>query len=163
MKIKLLIIFCLLNAASVTAQNKVNVLTGTYKLVAVDNILADGSRVHLYGDIPQGLLIFDLAGRYSLQIFGADRLKFAANDKAKGTDNENRAAIKGCNTHYGTYKIDSAAGTFTFNIEHASFPNWEGVQQKRPFTFKGNVFKYVVPLPTTGGAVTGEVVWEKME
>ncbi len=163
MKTNLLIVFCLLNSIVSIAQKKAAVLTGTYKLVTVDNILANGSRVHLYGDDPQGLLMFDPLGHYSLQIFSLGRPKFAANDKSKGTDDENRAAIKGCNAHYGTYKLDEATGTITFNIEHASFPNWEGVQQKRPFSLTGNLFKYVVPAPTTGGAVTGEVVWEKVE
>lgn len=145
------------------AQKKEAKLAGTYELVAVDNILADGSRVHLYGDAPQGLLIFDTQGNYALQIFSPERQKFAANDKSKGTDEENRAAVKGGNAHFGTYNIDKANGTVTFNIQHASFPNWEGTQQKRPFTLMGNVFKYTVPAPTTGGAVTGEVVWRKVE
>ena len=145
------------------AQKKETKLIGTYALVAVDNILADGSRIHLYGDAPQGLLIFDGQGNYALQIFSQGRQKFAANDKGKGTDEENRAAVKGSNAHFGTYTIDEANGTVTFNIQHASFPNWEGTQQKRPFTLIGSVFKYTVPAPTTGGAVTGEVVWRKVE
>jgi hypothetical protein len=145
------------------AQKKESKLSGTYALVAADNILADGSRVHLYGDAPQGLLIFDGQGHYALQIFSQGRQKFTANDKSKGTDEENRAAVKGSNAHFGTYAIDDAKGTITFNIQHASFPNWEGTQQKRPFTLTRSIFKYAVPAPTTGGAVTGEVVWRKVE
>jgi hypothetical protein len=163
MKINLIIIFCVMSSLFASAQKKETKRTGTYALVAVDNILADGSRVHLYGDAPQGLLIFDGQGNYALQIFSQGRQKFAANDKSKGTDEENRAAVKGSNAHFGTYTIDDANGTITFNIQHASFPNWEGTQQKRPFTLIGNVFKYTVPAPTTGGAVTGEVVWRKVE
>ncbi|MDB5148561.1 MAG: lipocalin-like protein [Mucilaginibacter sp.] len=161
MKYKLLFIFLLI-AGMASAQNKtgVNSLTGTYELVAVDNIAADGSRIHLYGDSPKGILIFDAKGDYTLQIYSEGRPKFAAGDKSKGTDEENKAAVKGCNAHYGTYKIEG--GNIIFNIEHASFPNWEGTQQKRTFTISGGVFKYTVPAPTTGGAVTGEVVWRKL-
>ena len=164
MKNTLLSIFLLFSVCLASAQkSKKEDIAGTYRLVIVDNITADGSRVHLYGDNPQGILIFDAKGNYSLQIMSAGRPKFAAGDKSKGTDQENRAAITGCNTHFGTYLIDENAGTITFNIQHASFPNWEGVKQKRPFTLTNGVFKYSVPAPTTGGAVTGEVVWEKMK
>ena len=41
--------------------------------------------MHLYGERPEGLLVLDADGRYSLQIFSADRPRFAAGDKAKGT------------------------------------------------------------------------------
>jgi hypothetical protein len=161
MKHKLLLIF-LLVAGMASAQNKTATsnLTGTYELVAVDNIAPNGSRIHLYGDSPKGILMFDAMGHYTLQIYSENRPKFAAGDKGKGTDEENRASVKGCNTHYGTYKIEG--GNVIFNIEHASFPNWEGTRQKRPFTISGDVFKYTVPAPTTGGAVTGEVVWDKL-
>ncbi|MDN3584052.1 lipocalin-like domain-containing protein [Mucilaginibacter flavus] len=153
----------MLSSLFASAQTKDAKLTGTYELLTVDNILADGSRVHLYGDNPQGLLIFDAQGHYTLQIYNQDRPKFAAADKSKGTDEENRAAVKGSNAHFGTYTIDEANGSIIFNIEHATFPNWEGAKQKRPFTLIGNVFKYTVPAPTTGVAVTGEVAWKKVE
>ena len=138
-------------------------LPGTYALISVDNIDKNGNRIHLYGDDPKGLLILDAHGNYSLQIMSSGRPKFAAADKAKGTDDENRAAVKGCNTHFGTYTIDEAKGTIIFNIAHASFPNWEGTQQARPFTLLNDVFTYTVPSPTTGGGVTGEVVWKRVE
>ena len=164
MKNIILALLLSVNIHIVSAQtHKNNNLAGTYVLVSVDNIDKNGTRTHLYGDSPQGLLIFDSAGNYSLQIMSGNRLKFASADKAKGTDDENRAAVKGCNTHFGTYSVDYSSGTITFNILHASFPNWEGTQQRRPFISDGVVFKYTVPAPTTGGAVTGEVVWKKIK
>lgn len=161
MKYKLLFIF-LLFACRTSAQNKTgsSSLTGTYELVAVDNITADGSHIHLYGDSPKGILVFDTMGHYTLQIYSKERPKFVSGDKSKGTDQENRASVKGCNSHYGTYKIEG--NNIIFNIEHASFPNWEGMQQKRPFIISGDIFKYTVPSPTTGRAITGEVVWRKL-
>jgi hypothetical protein len=163
MKTNLIIIFYVMSSLLAFAQKKETKLAGTYELVTVDNILTDGSRVHLYGDTPQGLLMFDDEGHYTLQIFSQGRQKFNANDKSKGTDEENRAAVKGSNSHFGTYTVDDANGTITFNIQHASFPNWEGTQQKRPFTLIGSTFKYTVPAPTTGGTVTGEVEWRRIE
>jgi hypothetical protein len=171
MKSILILIFSVFNSLFAFAQKNEDKLSnstlaaiaGTFSLVAVDNILADGSRVHLYGDAPQGILVLDTKGNYALQIFSQGRPRFAAGDKSKGTDEENRDAVKGSNAHFGTYSIDRSAGTITFYINHASFPNWEGTQQKRPFTLIGDVLKYTVPAPTTGGAVTGEVAWNRVE
>jgi len=159
--ILLFLCFSTIAACSQNAQN--DSLTGTYVLVSVDNIGKDGHHTHLYGDKPQGLLIFDRAGNYSLQIMSQTRTKFASADKAKGTDEENRAAVKGCNAHFGIYAVDNDKGTITFSILHASFPNWEGTEQKRPFTLIDGMFKYIVPSPTTGAGVMGEVVWKKVK
>jgi hypothetical protein len=167
MKFKLLFNFCLLawsSPALLYTSGKTQVpvnTTGTYILVSVDNIKPDGSRVHLYGDNPQGLLMLDNSAHYSLQIMRESRPNFAAGDKNKGTDEENRAAVQGCNTHYGKYVADGEKHTITFFIEHASFPNWENTQQTRPFEFDGKTLKYTVPAPTTGGVVTGEVIWRR--
>jgi lysophospholipase L1-like esterase len=138
-----------------------NPLVGTWTLVLVDNVRPDGSRVHLYGPSPSGLLMFDAGGRYGLQIVSAGRPAFAANDKSRGTADEYQAAVQGSNAHFGTYAVDQAKGTITFRIEHASFPNWEGTEQTRAFTLVGDHLKYIVPAPTTGGGAVGEVQWRR--
>jgi hypothetical protein len=168
MKIRLLLNFCLLAWGAAYGQNTVakqtpDSIAGTYSLSLVDNLLPDGNRIHLYGDHPHGILIMDNKGNYSLQIVSEGRPKFASSDKSKGTDEENKLAIQGCNSHFGTYNIDALKHTITFYINHASFPNWEGTKQVRPFEFDGKIFKYTVPAPTTGGAATGEVVWKRVE
>ncbi|CAN5460988.1 hypothetical protein BH09BAC6_BH09BAC6_10400 [soil metagenome] len=169
MKNILILIFLIFNSGRALAQthlathghDKVNI-AGTYSLTLVDNILADGSRVHLYGLKPNGLLMIDTNGYYILQIVGNNRLKFAAGDKSKGTEKENKAAIEGSNSHFGTYTINTDTNTITFFIAYASFPNWEGTQQKRSFSFDGHTLKYTVPSPTTGGSASGEVEWKKL-
>jgi Lipocalin-like domain len=138
-------------------------LAGAWTLVLVDNVQEDGRRIHLYGPEPQGLLMLDADGRYSLQIYRADRARFAASDKGKATPEENRAAVQGTNSHFGRYAIDATERTITFRIEQALFPNWEGTEQKRSFTLDGDRLRYTVPTPTTGGkAVTGEVEWKRV-
>jgi hypothetical protein len=149
------------DASNVPRQAPANPLVGTWHLVLVDNILPDRSRVHLYGPHPSGLLMFDAGGRYSLQIVSEGRPAFAAKDKSKGTADEYRAAVQGSNAHFGSYAIDPAGRTITFHIEHASFPNWEGTEQARPFTLTGDRLTYMVPAPTTGGGAVGEVEWRR--
>jgi len=137
-------------------------LVGTWSVVLVDNILPDGTRVALYGPHPEGLLMFDRDGRYSLQLLRADRLKFAGNDKSKGTPEEIKAAVEGSNAHFGHYSVDPDRHTITFRIEHASFPNWDGTVQVRAFSVTGDRLTYTVPSPTTDRSATGEVVWERL-
>jgi Lipocalin-like domain len=143
------------------AQTPSSALLGTWKVVLVDNIQLDGTRVQPYGPNPQGILTFDSAGNYALQIMRADRPKFAANDKSKGTPEEYAAAVQGTNTHFGRYSISEDGHFITFHIEHASFPNWEGTDQKRSFTLIGDDLTYTVPTPTTGAKATGEVKWKR--
>ena len=137
-------------------------LTGTWTLVSVDNVFPDGTRVQPYGPNPKGILMFDAAGRYSLQIFRAGRAGFASNEKSRGTAEEYKATVEGTNSHFGKYPIDEAAHTITFQIEHASFPNWEGTEQKRSFTRAGDELRYTVPVTTTKDGAVGEVVWRRV-
>ena len=138
-------------------------LTGTWALVSVDNIYPDGSRIHPYGDNPQGLLMFDVRGNYAIQIYKALRPQVASGDKNKSTPEENTAMVQGSNAHFGSYLVDEQSKTIIFNIVHASFPNWEGTVQKRSYTYTGNQIKYVVTHTTQGGqAVIAEVAWRRL-
>lgn len=138
-------------------------LVGTWTLVRVDNLLPDGSRVELYGPKPQGLLVFDAHGRYALQILRAERARFASNDKARGTAEEYADAVRGSNAHFGRYRVNPSDSTLSFEIEHASFANWEGTRQTRSFAIDGASLVYRVPTPTSGGNVVGEVEWRRAD
>lgn len=145
-------------ALSATAARAAD-LTGTWELLSVENTRADGTKVEPYGAHPDGRLTFDAAGRYSLLIFRAGRARFAANDKSAGTAEENRDTVQGTNSHFGRYAIDEAAKMLTFRVDHASFPNWEGTEQRRSFTLEGGVLRYVVRTTTSGGSEVAEVAW----
>ena len=133
-------------------------LIGAWTLVSDENVRADGSRVQVMGANPQGLLIFDADGRYSLQLLRPNRPKFASNNRMEGTAEENKAAVQGANPHWGTYSINESDRTIDFKIEHAFFPNWEGTEQKRPFTLTGNQLRYTATASTGG---TAELVWRR--
>jgi hypothetical protein len=135
-------------------------LAGTWTLVAADVIHPDGSRSRDYGDAPEGLLMIDRAGRYSLQIFRSDRPRFAAGAKADGTPAEYRAAVMGSSTHYGTLAVEPDQHKLVFRIEGASFPNWEGQVQTRTFELHGDTLSYRVP-PRPNGDVPVSV-WRRV-
>jgi hypothetical protein len=133
-------------------------LVGTWTIVLVDNVRADGSRINLYGPNPHGIAMFDADGHYSLQIMSDGRPKFSANDKSKGTPEEYKATVQGSNCHFGRYAVDETSHTITLHVEHATFSNWEGTDLKWPLSLTGDESKITIPHPTTGGAdVTGEV------
>jgi hypothetical protein len=135
-------------------------LAGTWILVAADLLHVDGSRTRDYGAAPKGLLEIDSQGRYSLQIFKSERPRFAAGDKLAGTDTEYRSAVLGSSTHYGTISVDASHGTLTFNIEAASFPNWEGAEQTRQYELKGDELSYRVPPRPDGNIPIS--VWRRV-
>ena len=127
-------------------------LAGTWRLESADKLLPDGTREHDYGAHPDGRLMIDGQGRYALLIFKAERPDFASPDKAHGTDAEFRAAALGVSCHHGTIRVDPAAGTLTFLIEDASFPNWRGQKQVRTYQLQGDVLSYRVP-PRPDGSI----------
>lgn len=136
-------------------------IIGTWSLVAVENVLPDGSKTLPYGKDPRGLLLFDSHGNYAIQILKAVRPKVAANDKNKATNDENAALVQGNNSHFGTYLVDETKHILTFRIEQAFYPNWEGTTQERSYTLTGSELKYIVTNTTNGGAVTAVVVWKR--
>ncbi|HET7184565.1 MAG TPA: lipocalin-like domain-containing protein [Terriglobales bacterium] len=135
-------------------------LVGTWTLVSDDHLNPDGSRTGDYGANPAGILMFDDGGRYAIQIVQTGRAKFAANDRKKGTPEEYKATVEGTNPHWGTYDVDDGEQVIVFNIDHASYPNWEGTTQRRKFTIDGDRLKYVVTSLSTGTAPL-EVVWQR--
>lgn len=138
-------------------------LAGTWVMDSAYEILADGQRVTNYGEHPLGLLIIDPAGRYSLQIFRRDRPAFATGDKARGTSEEFRAAVLGSSTHFGRVRIDAAAKQLIFDIEGASFPNWEGRRQVRDYALQDGLLRYAVPASASGNGTTAYSIWRRVE
>jgi len=166
LKISTLVVLCLTAAplvpvARADAGPTAPSLVGTWSLVAADVLRADGTRARDYGAAPKGLLMIDTEGRYSLQIFKAERPRFASGEKATGTPAEDEAAVLGSSTHFGTISIDRAGGTLSFTIENASFPNWEGATQKRSYKLEGDELSYRVPPRPDGN--TPISIWRRLK
>jgi hypothetical protein len=137
-------------------------LAGTWTLTAADEIRPDGTRQQPYGPNPQGLLVIDDDGRYSLQIFRPDRTRFTSGDKRKGTPQEYEAAILGMSSHIGRCSIDPASGTLIFRIERASYPNWDGTEQKRKYHLTSEELTYEIPAGATGDGTIPRSSWRRV-
>jgi hypothetical protein len=129
-------------------QTQTSPIVGTWTLTAADVIKTDGTRTEDYGPQPRGLAVFTVDGHYMVAIYRAERLKFASNDRLRGTLEEYKDATLSMSTHFGTYTVDPAKGTITLHVTSASFPNQDGSTQVRPFTLAGDELSWrVAPRP----------------
>jgi lipocalin-like protein len=135
-------------------------LEGTWVMTAAYEILADGTRTTNYGEHPNGLMMVDKAGRYSIQIFRPDRPKFVSGDKRRGTPEEYREAVLGASTHTGRIVVDPVKGKLIFKIEAAVYPNWEGTEQVRDYTIKDGTLSYSVPASASGNGTVAYSIWQ---
>lgn len=136
-------------------------LKGVWIMESAYEIRPDGSRTTNYGEHPKGLLSVDATGRYNMQIFKIDRPVFASGDKARGTPEEYRQAVVGSSTHFGKVMIDNAKHQLVFDVEAASFPNWEGKRQVRDYTFKDGTLSYAVPASASSSGIIAYSVWRR--
>jgi len=125
-------------------------IVGTWALTAAEKILPNGTRVSDYGPNPHGLVIFTSDGHYSVQIYRADRTKFASGNKLKGTAEEYKDAVLGMSVHFGTYSVDPAMHTITFHVDRSSYPNQDDTTQVRPYRRNGDELSWKVAARPDG-------------
>ena len=125
-------------------------LVGTWILTGADKQLPDGTVVADYGSNPHGQVIFTADGYYSVQIYRADRTKFASGDKAKGTPEEYRDATMGMSVGFGRYSVDPVKHTITFHIDRGSYPNNDDTSPVRAYELKGGALSWKVQARPDG-------------
>jgi len=137
-------------------------LVGTWTLSAADDLRPDGTRAPAYGEHPQGILMVDASGQYSLQIYRTDRANFASGDKRRATPQEYEAAVLGMSAHVGHCSLDAKSGIVTFAIALAAYPNWQGTVQKRQYTLTGDTLSYQIPAAASSGGNIPISVWKQV-
>ena len=136
-------------------------IVGTWAYVSVDLVRPDGTREPLFGPNPQGQASFDRNGRYILMTARAGQAKFASTNRMEGTPEENKAVVQSTIAHFGSYTVDETNKPVTFHIQTSTFPNWNGTEQKRPFTVTADELRWKTPASTGGG--TAEVVLKRVK
>ena len=134
-------------------------VVGTWTLVS-SVTEKDGTRTDQFGSGAKGMMTLDADGHFMLTIIGPDLPKFASNNRAAGTSEENQAVVSKSIAMIGTYLVNYADKTLTFKVESATFPNWNGTEQKR-LLVSGNTdeLKYITPTASSGGV--GTVTWRR--
>lgn len=136
-------------------------LVGTWTLVS-SVTERNGVRTEQFGHGAKGMLTLDDRGHFMLTIIGPDLPKFASNNRADGTPEENKAVIGKSIAMIGTYAVDRDEKTLTFRVETATFPNWNATEQLRKLVaVSKNELKYVTPTASSGGV--GTVSWERVQ
>jgi hypothetical protein len=106
-------------------------ILGTWDFVVAEVKAPDGSKTYPFGEKPRGIIIFTPDGRFAQIHVASDLPKIASNNRLTGTPEEYAAIMRRSVSLFGTYTIDEAKKTVTYNIVSASFPNWEGESQTR--------------------------------
>ena len=141
-----------------TAKVTKRQLVGSWSLVS--NTTSNSS-VQAFG-ANDGFVVFESNGRFSLSLVRSDLPKFASNNRATGTADENKAVVQGSIAYFGTYSVNEAEGSVTLHIERSTFPNWDGGDQKRTITsLTAQQMTYTNPAASTGGSA--ELTWQRVK
>jgi len=123
-----------LSAGAVAAQPAKTLkdqIVGTWNFVVAEVTAPDGKKSFPFGETPKGILIFTADGRFAQIHVAGDVPEIASNNRLTGTSEEYAAIMRRSLSVFGTYTVDEANKTVTYNIVSASFPNWEGEAQTR--------------------------------
>ena len=137
-------------------------LMGKWTLLEVYYTTADGKRIDSLGPNPRGLLRLDTDGTFTCQIMRLGLPKFKSNNREKGTDEENRAVVQGTISYYGTYSVNEAEQALAMHIDACSYPNFDGVNQKRPFTLKGDTLSFINRQSSVAGSTVHQT-WKRIK
>jgi hypothetical protein len=144
----------------VVAQSATDIV-GTWTLVS-SVTERDGLKTDQFGTGAKGMLVLDASGHFMLTIIGPDLPKFASNNRAAGTPDENKAVVSKSIAMLGGYSVSTSDKTLTFKVDSATFPNWNGTEQKRLLSpIEADVLTYVTPTASSGGV--GTVTWKRVK
>jgi hypothetical protein len=136
-------------------------LEGTWTLVS-SVVEREGKEIDQFGPGVKGMMSLDVHGRFMFTIIGAGLPKFASNNRANGTPEENKAVVSQSIAVFGTYFVEYTSNTLVFKIESATFPNWDSSEQRRSIVTSGTrELKYVTAQASSGGR--GIVTWKRAD
>ena len=118
-------------AAAQPANSLKDEIVGTWNFVVAEVTSTDGKKSFPFGETPKGILIFTADGHFAQIHVAGDVPKIASNNRLTATPEEYAGIMRRSLSVFGTYTIDEAKRTVTYNIVSASFPNWEGEAQTR--------------------------------
>jgi hypothetical protein len=150
-------------AAAVWAKEKPGSLAkqvqGSWTLVSL-YVEQNGKKMEPFGPKPRGSMVLTPDGRFSIILLRESLPKFAADNRMKGTAEENQAIVQGSLAHYGRYAVVSEKEhTVNLSNEGSTFPNWDGQDQKRVWIVKEDELRVSNPTASIGGVVYA--IWKR--
>lgn len=152
-------------APHVLAQEKEGALgqhiQGSWTLVSIYNE-QDGKKAEPFGPDPRGFMVLAPDGRFSMIFMRASLPKFAANNRVKGSAEDNQAVVQGSVAYFGSYTvINEKEHMVRLHIDGSTFPNWDGEEQMRVMSVIGDEMKVTNPVASIGG--TNHVIWKRVK
>jgi hypothetical protein len=118
-------------ASAQPAKSLKDQIVGSWDFVVAEVTAPDGKKSFPFGETPKGILIFTADGHFAQIHVAGDVPRIASNNRLTGTPEEYAGIMRRSLSVFGTYTVDEANKTVTYNIVSASFPNWEGEAQTR--------------------------------
>ena len=118
-------------AAAQPAASLKDQIVGSWNFVVAEVTAADGKKSFPFGETPKGILIFTADGRFAQIHVAGDVPRIASNNRLTGTPEEYAEIMRRSLSVFGTWTVDEASKTVTYNIVSSSFPNWQGETQTR--------------------------------
>src|SRR6202795_4222628 len=118
-------------AGSQAASSLKDQIVGTWNFVVAEVTAPDGKKSFPFGETPKGILIFTADGRFAQIHVAGDVPKIASNNRLTGTPEEYAEIMRRSLSVFGTWTVDEAKKTVTYNIVSSSYPNWQGEAQTR--------------------------------
>jgi hypothetical protein len=135
-------------------------LVGSWSLVSTENTLANGTRFSPFEN-GKGMLVFDRAGRFSWIVLRGDIPKFASGNRTQATPEELKGVALGTLAYFGTYSLDPKGDAMTMHILASTFPNFDGQDQKRSLSLRGDELQIANTAGASGGTAT--VTWKRLK
>jgi hypothetical protein len=143
-------------AAPLAAQ-----LVGTWRLVATQQLLSDGTVRPELGLGPRGVgyVMYSDTGRVCAFLSNPDRPRWKSQNAP--TDAELRAAFEGVVAYCGTYEVNESEGSIVHHVEMDKVPNVTGTDRKRYATLSGNQL-LLRPSALPEGIKEWTIAWERV-
>jgi Lipocalin-like domain len=145
-------LLCVGTVSAANAQSLKDKVIGAWTLTEGSEIFQDGKKVVPWS---AGSLILDSTGHMSFFVIGKDRPKGSGDP---------RAPVGPVVAYYGTYQINDADNTLTYNVEHATNPSFDGGVRTQKVSFKGNMMTTTGSnVQTPQGTITPVNEWKKAQ
>ena len=145
-----LALLCLGLALPAGAQSLKQQVVGTWTLTSGMEKLSNGKILKPWS---AGNLILDADGHLAFFLVGKDRPKAGPNP---------RTPVGPFVAYYGTYTVDEATKTLTYNIEFGASPSFDKAARKHTLSFKGDVMTTTAsPLKTPQGEIIPVNEWKR--
>ena len=123
-----------LSAGAARAQPAISLkdaILGSWDFMVAEVTAPDGKKSFPFGETPKGILVFTADGRFAQVHVAGDVPRIASNNRLTGTPEEYAEIMRRSLSVFGTYTVDEANRTVTYNIVSSSFPNWQREVQTR--------------------------------